>query len=200
MKRIPQPAEHYDNKLLAIDEQICSLLQQRKAISNNNPGVPPDDALANWAEQYEIYPDFLVQLFGIMRYENLFKAKIEPKGFRKHLPVLKSIEISERLYSITSIRQYDNASIVPLHIDWDELLDDSNELRSERNRTSFELSISEQYDCRMDRGGGSTGHRTYNFIVSPPLPDETSGIELVFKEFSDSLKEMSTGLEIIINL
>lgn len=200
MKRIPRPTEHYDNQLLQLDEQICSLLQQRKTISNNNPGVPPDDVLTNWAEQYEIYPDFLYQLFGILKHENLFKTKIEPKGFRKHLPVLKSIEITERLYSITSIRQYENASIVPLHIDWDEPLEDSNELRRDRNRTYFELRISEQYECRMDRGGGSTGHITYNFIVSPPLPDELSGIDLVFKEYSDVLKEGPTGLEISINL
>ncbi|MBS4194166.1 hypothetical protein [Lederbergia citri] len=38
MKQIPfeRPSEHYDERLYPIDEQICSLLKQRKDISNDN--------------------------------------------------------------------------------------------------------------------------------------------------------------------
>lgn len=34
------PTEHYDNRIGAIDEQICGLIKQRKEISSNNPGFP----------------------------------------------------------------------------------------------------------------------------------------------------------------
>lgn len=198
MKRIPRPTDHYDKQLLQIDEQICSLLQQRKALSNNNPGLPPDDVLSNWAVEYELYPEFLYQMFGAMRYENLFKSRIEPNGFRKQLAVLKSIEIDERFYSVTVIRQYENASLIQLHIDWEE--SDDTPIDLNRNDNTFELFVGEEYDCRNDRSGGSTGHYTYNFIVSPPLPDDISGQELEFIEYSNTLKEEPTGLEIKIPL
>lgn len=49
MKRIQfeLPAEHYDEKLYPIDEQLCSLLKQRKDTSNNNPGIPPLEDLSS---------------------------------------------------------------------------------------------------------------------------------------------------------
>lgn len=42
MRRMPfeRPTEYYDEKLLPIDEELCSLLQQRKQVSHNNPGYP----------------------------------------------------------------------------------------------------------------------------------------------------------------
>ncbi|WP_052737745.1 hypothetical protein [Bacillus sp. SA1-12] len=65
---------------------------------------------------------------------------------------------------------------------------------------TFELFVGEQYDCRLERAGGSTGYYTCNFIVSPPLPDDISKMDLVFKEYSDPFREKPTGLEIIINI
>ncbi|MFB5284470.1 hypothetical protein [Peribacillus sp. Hz7] len=200
MKRNPRPTDHYDKQLLPIDEQICALLKQRKDLSNNNPGIPSDDVISNWAAKYELYEDYLYNLFGTMRYESIFKARIEPTGFRKHLPVLKSIEIGDRFFSVTVIQQYENASVIQLHIDWDGTTDLPIDLHNRKNNHFFELDLGEQYDCRQDGGRGSTGHYTCNFIVSPPLPDDISGLDLVFKEYSEALKEKPTGLEIVMHL
>ena len=195
IKRNPRPiTDHYDKQLLQIDEQICALLKQRKELSNDNPGLPPEDIISNWAIKYNLYEEYLSSLFGALRMEDLFKPRVEPIGFRKHLPVLKSIEINDCFYSVTAIRQYENASIIQLHIDWDEPDDARIDRINKRSINTFELFINEQYDCRKKRAGGSTGHLTYNFIVSPPLPDNLSGIDLVFKEYSDTLKEKKTGL------
>jgi len=199
MKRNPRPTDHYDKQLLHIDEQICALLRQRKNLSNN-PGIPSDDVISNWAAKYGFDEEYLYQLFGIMRYEELFKSRIEPTRFRKHIPVLKSIEIDERFYSVTVIRQYENASVVQLHIDWDEPDDSPIDLHNRLHKNIFELFIGEQYDCRNDGSRGSKGHYAHNFIVSPPLPDDISRIDLVFKEYSDAFKEKPTGLEIVIHL
>ena len=200
MKRNPRPTDHYDEQLLQIDEQICALLNQRKVLSNKNPGTPPDDVLSNWAAKYDLSEEFLYSLFGTMRYEHLFKTRIEPTGFRRYLPVLKSIEIDERIYSVTVIRQYENASVIQLHIDWDEPDDSPIDLNNRRHHKTYELFIDDQYDCRNERAGGSTGHYTHNFIVSPPLPDNISGLDFVFKEYDDNLMEMTTGLEFVIHL
>ncbi|MFS0673581.1 hypothetical protein [Ornithinibacillus sp. 179-J 7C1 HS] len=194
MKRLK---DYYDKRLITIDEQIYSLLKKRNEISNNNPGFPSDDVLSNWAIKYDLYEDYLKSLFETMRNDALFKPRIDPRGFRKHLSVLQSIEKGNRVYSITVIRQYENASVIQLHIDWDE------EIESPMNfhhQTNFELFLGEEYDCRLDRAGGSTGHYTYNFIVSPPLPDDVSKKELVFREYSDSFNEEPTGLEIVMKI
>lgn len=80
----------------------------------------------------------------------MFKPRIEPIGFRKYLPVLKAIEKDERFFSITYIRQYENASVVQLKIGWEDVLDTSLGSHSQ-----FELFVGERYDCRMDRGSGT---------------------------------------------
>ncbi len=69
-----------------------------------------------------------------------------------------------------------------------------------RDRHFWELQIGEEYDCRTEGGGGSTDHYTYKFIVSPPIPDNPSGLTLVFKEDSAPFMDQPTGLEITMDL
>lgn len=198
MKRTPfeRPTNHYEEHLFLIDEQICALLKQRKDVSNDNPGFPSEDVISNWAIKYDLYEDYLSSFFETMKMEDLFKSRIEPTGFRKHLPVLKSVEIDERLYSITFIRQYENASVISLNVDWDG----TNDTPHMDEHCDFELFLGEQYDCREDGGSGSTGYFKYNYIVSPPLPDDFSGMELVVKKYSDRFMKNSTGIEFVIHL
>ena len=149
-----------------------------------------------WALKYNHFEDYLRSLFGSARMDGFFKIRIKSTGFREHISVLKSIEKDDQVYSVTVIRQYENASVIQLHIDWDEAKD----LPDLHHHNTFELFLGEQYDCWQDRAGGSTGHYTYNFIVSPPLPDDISSMDLVFKEYRDTFKENPTGLEIVINI
>ncbi|MEK5063700.1 hypothetical protein [Cytobacillus sp. FSL R5-0596] len=200
MRHNTHPTVPYNEQLLSIDEQICALLKQRKVLSNNNPGLPSSKVISSWADKYELYEDYLNHLFETMRFEGLFKSRIEPTGYRKHLSVLKSIEHGERIYSVTVIRQYQNASVIQLHVDWDGTEDLQVDSQLKHHNNTFELYIGNQYECRQDRAGGSTGHFTYNFIVSPPLPDNISEIDLIFKEYTDTLKEQPTGLEIVMHL
>ncbi|MEK4667511.1 hypothetical protein [Niallia sp. FSL R7-0271] len=73
--------------------------------------------------------------------------------------------------------------------------------RIKKQNPTYALNITDkQYECRNNRSGGSTGHYTYSFIVSPALPDDVSGIRLVFKEYRDFLMDEPTGLEIKMNL
>jgi len=52
----------------------------------------------------------------------------------------------------------------------------------------------------MGRWRGSNGHNYYSFIISPPLPDNVSGLNLVFREYSSPHKRKPTGLEIHMQL
>lgn len=103
--------------------------------------------------------------------------------------------IDEFFYTLTSIRQYSNASVITLSMDWDI----TSELYTNKPN-HFELYIDKSYDCRMTSGGSSSGHAAYNYVVFPPLPDDISGITLVFKEFSVPLKKDRTGTEIFFKL
>jgi hypothetical protein len=195
MKQIPfeRPTEHYDERLYPIDEQICSLLKQRKDTSNNNPGFPPLEDISKWAEKYDLYEDLLRSIFGVLRNDDHFRPQVEPTNFQKYIPVLKSVEKEQCIYSITFIRQYANASVVNFNIDWESEEED-------RFNSFWELSIAEKYDCRETGGGGTEGHINYNFVVSPPLPDDISGLNFIFREKEAPFKGNPTGLEIIFNI
>lgn len=205
MKRMPfeRPTEHYDERISSIDEQICALLKQRKDISNNNPGFPFPEFISIWSGKYDLYEDLLNSIFSILRMEEEFKPRVEPKNYIKHIPILKSVEKDERLYTMTYIRQFENASVVQLNIDWHEETDDLDEyhrLRHRHHDSFIELNLNEDYECRTDRGGGSEGNYSLNFIVTPAIPDDPSGLKLVFKEYQDFFKGKPTGLEIVFDL
>lgn len=179
MKRLPfkRPTEYYDERASQIDEQICALLNQRRIATNKNPGFPPLEYISKWARAHDLLEEFLYAVFGVLHNEDQFRTLVEPVGFRKHVQVLKSIEREQYLYSVPFIRQYTNASVVNLNIDWDPTNDGPGERPKHK---SFKLDIGAQYDCRMGSGSGSTGHSSFNFIVTPPLPDDISGLKLVF--------------------
>lgn len=97
------------------------------------------------------------------------------------------------MYSVTFIRQYSNASVVNFNIDW--------EAEDRFHRHSFwDLWLGEDYDCRITGGGGTEGHESYIFIVSPPLPDDVSGLILIFREYQTPSRRKPTGLEIVMRL
>lgn len=194
-KGFRRQTEYYDERISSIDEQICALIKQRREVSDNNPGFPPPDYISNWASKFSLYENLLNSVFGALANEEHFRPMVEPEGFRMHLPVLKSTEVGGKFYSVTFIRQFTNASVVQLCVDWDGTNDS---LMDRPQHSLFELSLGEQYYCRMFGGGGSTGHYTHNFVVSPPLPDDISGIDFVFKEFS--APHEPTGLEIVIHV
>ena len=196
--KFERPTDHYDEGIVAVDEQICALLKQRKEISNNNPGYPPFELIAKWAQRFDLYEDFLKSLFGNLRSEEIYRPHVEPAIFRKHIPVLKSVVIGEDIYSVTFIQQYDNASVVNLHIDSVPHEHDGDYPPPHRHR-HFELSIGENYDCHANGGGGGNDHMTYRFVVNPPLPDVLSGLQFIFVELKSPFGE-PTGFDVEIKL
>lgn len=199
MKRMPfkRPTDYYDERIKKIDERICELIRQRKEISNNNPGYPPFEYIFNWSEKFDLYEELLKLIFASLWNDKIYKTLIEPEGFQRNLPVLKLIEIDNRLFSVISIRQYSNSSVVNLNIDWDNT---SGLSEHQSRHTHFELFVDEKYDCQMMDGVGGDGHFHYNFIVSPPLPDNISGIELIFKEYNSIFRDKQIGNDIIMLL
>jgi len=196
---IDPPIEHYDKSVGLIDEKICELINERKLISNN-PGYPTADLITNWSKKYNLYEEFLDNLFIHLLNEEMYKPMEEPKGFIKNVPVLKSYENKDVFYSVTLVRQYENVSVVQLHIDKDS----SEENPADRHQNTFiELTVEDkenEYECRYEGGSGSGGHMSHDYIVSPPLPDDMTRIRLIFKEYDEPYRRKPTGLEFVITL
>ncbi|SOC27525.1 hypothetical protein SAMN05880501_1234 [Ureibacillus xyleni] len=197
MKRMPfePPTEHYDQRVAAIDEEICHLLKQRKDLSNN-PGFPTRELIATWAEKYSFYKDFLNIVFANFLNEEFYKPIVEPNGFLKNIPILKSFEKDDIFYTVTFVSQFENASVV--HLDIDRIY--PNVDWHHREHSFFELSIEgkENYDCRIDGGGGTGGHESFTFVISPTLPDDISKYKLMFKQYKMPNKK-PTGIEFVIS-
>lgn len=83
-------------------------------------------------------------------------------------------------------------------IDWD--VNVSEVSSTSEPRSHFELQIGEQYDCRMIHGGSHSGHASFNYVISQPLPDNTSGLELTFIEYSKPFSDKKTGTKIVFRL
>lgn len=188
---------NYNKRLLSIDGEICKLLNQRKEISKKDLSFPPDEIISSLANEYGFRKEYLESLFTTIEMEDSFKLDIIPTGFREYLPVLKFHEKEGVMYAVTFIRQYANASIVYLDMDWDEKKD---VLEANDNPDFLELSIDDTYFCRPEGGGGTAGHMSYHYIVSPALPDDLIGIELVFKEPHWPFTKKATDFELKIKL
>ncbi|MFF5996654.1 hypothetical protein AAGS61_18250 [Lysinibacillus sp. KU-BSD001] len=200
MKRMPfePPTEHYNKHIEEIDEQICNLIKKRKELSNNNPGFPTKQLITDWSIKYNFYEDFLNSVFAHFLNEDMYKPVVEPIGYLKNIPILKSFENNDIFYSVTFIRQFENASVVHLNIDSISTSDVSE--WHQKEHTHFELSVEGEethYDCRNEGGGGTVGHETFTFIVSPALPDDISTYKLVFKEYKMPFQK-PTGFEFVI--
>lgn len=189
-----RPTNHYDERVKQTDEKICGLMQERKEISDNNPGYPPLEYIAEWAEKFNLYEDFLKSVFGSMWNEKMHRPSVKPEGFQKNLPILKLLERDDRIFSVVSIRQYSNSSVIAFNIDWDNTKDSSS------SHTNFEMFIAEPYDCRMLDGAGGSGHTHYNFVIWPPLPADPSGIQLIFKEYKIPFRDEQIGDDIVFTL
>ncbi|MBS4174512.1 hypothetical protein [Bacillus sp. FJAT-49736] len=196
--RFEPPKEYYNNRIEGIDEQICDLIKQRKELSNNDPGFPTKEHIHAWSKKYNFYEDFLNSVFAHFLNEDIYKPVVEPQGFLKNIPILRSFEKDDVFYSVTFVRQYENASVVHFNIDRED--SDDEIPRRFREPIYFDLTIEGrgvEYDSRNQGGGGSGGHSSYTFIVSPALPDDISNIKLVFKECKVPFQK-PTGFEFVI--
>lgn len=193
-----QHSKNYDSRLVTLDEQICALLQQRKEQSAHTPGFPSDDTISKWAKQYGFDDTFLAMFFQLIKSEKYYTSNVEPTGFRHYIPVLKTVEGGERLYTVSYVRQYDNASVVQLLIDWDEQQEPQLTIQQKLQRNHFGLYIDASYECRSKGTGGSNGHESSTYVVTPPLPDDLRGLHFVFTEYEDVFEEKPTGWAVTI--
>lgn len=168
------PTDYYCAELAPLDEQICGLIAKRKELSENNPGFPELERIASWSKQFGLDENWLRRVFASLYTERHYSPEppIEPARFLKFVPILKSVEIDKVIYAATHLKQYSNASVV--YVEAEVNIDEPNvRLRY----AHFNLDISPEYQCRMNGGSGHSKRMQHSFIVTPPLPDDLTGIE-----------------------
>ncbi|GGO03921.1 hypothetical protein [Saccharibacillus kuerlensis] len=187
----------YNEKLKPIDKQICELLKQRKDISQGEPGQPQKALIAEWSGKYGFYEDYLQSIFGTLANEAVYKPLVVPTGFRRQVPVLRSAEQNNIFYSIVTVRQYDNASVIMLNADWEE---EENLRHSERTHWECVLEVTgdQEYDCRMRNGSGTNGQMSQTFVISPPLPEDLLDIVFRVRVYEEYGRKKPLGPEIIL--
>lgn len=168
------PADYYCEELAPLDEQVCGLIAKRKELSENNPGFPELERIESWSKQFGLDENWLRRVFASLHNERHYSPEppIEPAGFLKFVPILKSVEIDQIIYAVTHMKQYSNASVVYIEV---EVNRDEPNVRL--RYANFDLAISPEYRCRMNGGSGHSKWMQHSFIVTPPLPDNLSGIE-----------------------
>ncbi|MCO1602221.1 hypothetical protein [Desulfosporosinus nitroreducens] len=184
------PTDYYCESLAPIDEEICALIAKRKVLSENNPGFPSLNLITTWCNRHELNEKMIKSLFGTIYNENNFldHFQVEPTRFLKYVSILKWVEIESVLYSVTHMKQYNNASVV--YIEYEV---NNSEPHVKLGHARVELFISPDYQCQQYRGNGQDKGMQYSFKVIPPLPDDVTGLEfrLSIKPFPE-IPEMQT--------
>lgn len=176
MKRMSfqPPTDYYCEQLTPVDEQICALIAKRKELSDNNAGFPGIESITEWCHRYELNEAMTQSLFATMYNENFFSDhfQVEPTGFLKFVSILKWVEIDNILYSVTHMKQYSNASVIYIETEVN-----NSEPYVRLGHARVELFISPDYQSRQHQGSGHDKGMQYSFVVSPPLPDDVTGLE-----------------------
>ncbi|WP_339278897.1 hypothetical protein NYE40_20940 [Paenibacillus sp. FSL W8-1187] len=185
MKRMPfkRPTEDYDRRLLELDERLCGLIGERKRIAGTEPGFPPAADLSAWAKASDLQEDYVNALFSfLMTDDEDYRPAIEPEGYRRMLVMSQSVVAGDTVFTLSAIRQYENASVITLLGD-DEPV--PSELPwGERDRWfRCELHIEGPHRVRFDGGGSSNHSLMWRYVVTPALPDEAPGQRLVFRPY-----------------
>ena len=171
------PTKHYDENVRFLDEQLCELIAKRKSVSNDNPGFPPIEQINIWAEKFGLYENFLHSVFYTLYNEHLHRPRVEPAGFRGITPVMRLVEVESRVFWVTHLRQYENATVLFLQIDSTA---ENQSKEGHRPHIQWELSIGPDYDCYASGGSGNGEQWTHQFVVSPRLPDDVTDISFKF--------------------
>lgn len=190
-----RPTKHYDLNVQAIDEQLCELIAKRKKVSNNTPGFPPIEDIDLWAIKYGLYQEYLHCVFDTLYHESIHRPRVEPTGFRSILSVMRFKKADNKVFLITHLRQYENATVLYFQID------NGTEKYNETNNPShfnWELSIGPDYDCYEKGSTGNSEHFTQKFVISPCLPDDVKEISFRFAWQNRNLDEDGLNGEITL--
>ena len=163
------PTVRYCEELKPLDDEMCRILQKRMEISKGDPGFPPIPLIEQWASKYGVSPRLVRSLFNVLYYQSQAeKIQIQPEGFQRLVPILRSESSNGATYTVLSTHQYKNASVIRIVIEIE------GDLSADFPR--LELDLGPNYEVRGQHGSGSRGVIEHDFVVIPPVPDDLFGV------------------------
>ncbi|AEW07021.1 hypothetical protein Sulac_3593 (plasmid) [Sulfobacillus acidophilus DSM 10332] len=160
----------YHEGLQSIDMATARLLKRRQKISHDLPGLPPKALVAQWAEQCQVSAHDLERVFVTLYHLSESRHRVRPEGFRAFIPLARSRSQDGATYTILSLRQYDNASVVRVTVEVEN--------NAPATMPGLMLDLDAPFRAWSTHGGGSQSWIQQDFVVAPPLPDNVDGISI----------------------
>ncbi|WP_223068576.1 hypothetical protein [Paenibacillus caui] len=168
-------AYEYSDEARALDEQLLSLMRQRRELSKEKPLYPGGELVEEWVDrfgisEYKIH-ELLRMINGPVRRMNRSDYKGE---LRTVVPLMKTMTAGDFIFQMTHIMQYDNWSELTLNIKYNGTVGGRANL--DPNLTLAVYSELETYEVRRGGGSGGSEEITMQFIITPPVPDQVDEI------------------------
>ncbi|MEK5252425.1 hypothetical protein [Paenibacillus sp. FSL E2-0201] len=165
----------YNDEVKKIDEQILTLIQERKAITGKKRFSPESELLEEWSTRFEMDTSQIVQYIHSLN-EAVPRRKYweEPGLLLGVLPIVKRIVFEDCEYTLTHAMQYETLSIVTVEIKY---LKETVEHIHLRAALTLEIISEAVYEIQPHGGHGGGAHTQMQFLVSPPLPTDLDTVQ-----------------------
>ncbi|MEK3945423.1 hypothetical protein [Paenibacillus sp. FSL H3-0310] len=168
-------ANEYNDEVKKIDEQILSLIHERKAITGKKRLSPDSKLLEEWVTRFEMNTTQIVQHLHLMN-ETVPRRQYweEPGLLLGVLPIVKRTVVEECEYILTHAMQYEAFSIVTVEIKY---LKEAVGHIHLRTALTLEVAGENEYEVQPHGGHGGGAHTQMQFLVAPTLPEHLEGVE-----------------------
>lgn len=157
----------YNDEVKKIDEQILSLIQERKAITGKKRFSPESELLEEWSTRFEMDNSQIVQyIHSLNEVVPRWNYWEEPGLLLGVLPIVKRTVLEDCEYTLTHAMQYEMLSIVTVEIKY---LKETVERVYLRPALTLEIMGEGAYEIQPHGGHGGGAHTQMQFLVSPPL-------------------------------
>lgn len=165
----------YNDEVKKIDEQILTLIQERKAITGKKRFSPESELLEAWSTRFDMDTAQIVQYIHSLN-EAVPRRKYweEPGLLLGVLPIVKRIVFEDCEYTLTHAMQYETLSIVTVEIKY---LKETVEHIHLRAALTLEIISEAVYEIQPHGGHGGGAHTQMQFLVSPPLPTDLDTVQ-----------------------
>ncbi|KAA1190347.1 hypothetical protein [Paenibacillus sp. B2(2019)] len=165
----------YNDEVKKIDEQILTLIQERKAITGKKRFSPESEVLEEWSTRFEMDTSQIVQYIHSLN-EAVPRRKYweEPGLLLGVLPIVKRIVLEDCEYTLTHAMQYEALSIVTVEIKY---LKETVEHVHLRAALTLEIMSEAAYEIQPHGGHGGGAHTQMKFLVWPPLPTDLDTVQ-----------------------
>ncbi|WP_339317694.1 hypothetical protein [Paenibacillus sp. FSL R10-2734] len=164
----------YNDEVKKIDEQILSLIQERKAITGKKRFSPESELLEEWAARFEMDTSQIVKYIHSLN-EAVPRRKYweEPGLLLGVLPIVKRTVLEDCEYTLTHAMQYEALSIVTVEIKY---LKETVEHVHLRAALTLEIMSERTYEIQPHGGHGGGANTQMQFLISPPLPTDLADV------------------------